>query len=472
MTTQGSRKLAGERGMAFVLAIGILTVLGIIGTTLAYYGVSNLHSTSHSTGSQRAFALAEAGLNDEVAILSTTGNDPTNPSLLPPAASPTTINVDDGTISYWASFDTSAGIWTLTGKGTVRNPNHATSYTRTISKQFQVNTVPSWRYIYMDNPDGCLTLSNTVQVTQPLYVRGSLCMDNSAVITSTSSPITVGKTITTKNSSSVGTSASHLAVLHVGGGCRYGNSGSYVTPCTSAHHVYADSQDTYIDPDITKAPIDVAKWYAEARPGPSHNCTTGSFPGGFDNDTTLNHSRATVDLLPASSYDCSFSSGGTTVGRIAWTPGSPGTLTVQGTIFFDGDINLAGSAKAVYTGRAAIYSSGTVTLGNTTQLCGAYLSTECDWTHWNPNTTMLALVAGSTTAAPDFSINQSAMFQGGSYASTDFIQGQSAKQQGPIEANNITLNNSNQSGYPGQTSMPYGTPGGAVITPVPGSWRG
>jgi hypothetical protein len=469
---QGMRKLTDERGVAIVMAIGIVIVLAIVGTTLAYYSVSNVHTSSHSSGSQRAFALAEAGLTDAVAILFTVGNDPTNTNLLPSSASPATVTVDDGAISYWGTYNSAAGIWTVTGRGTVRNPNQASSDTRTIRQQFQVSSALSWRYIYMDNPDGCLTLSNTVQITQPLFVRGSLCLDNSAVITSTSSPVTVAKTITTKNSSSVGTSGSHLALLHVGGGCRYGNSGSYVTPCTSTEHVYADSQDSYLDPNITKAPIDLAKWYADAEPGPSHNCTTGSFPGGFDNDTTLNHSRATVDLLPGSSYDCTFSSGGTTLGRIAWTPGSPGTLIVQGVIFVDGDINLAGQAKAVYTGRASIYSSGTVTIGNTTQLCGAYLSTECDWTHWNPDATMIVFIAGSTTAAPDFSVTQSAMFQGGSYAATDFIQGNSAKQQGPIQANNITLNNSNQSGYPGQTTMPYGTPGGATVAPVTGTWTG
>ena len=467
------RRLNGnERGFALVMAIGIIVVLAIIGVTLASYSVSNLRATSHATGSQRAFALAEAGLNNAAGILSTAGNDPTNASLLPSAASPRIDTAEGGTVSYWGSYNAAARIWTVTGKGTVRNPNQASSIVRTITQQYSVNSVPSWKYIYMDNPNGCLSLANTVQITQPLFVRGSLCMDNSSMVTSSASPVTVGGTIQTNNSASVGTSGSHLAVLHIGGGCRYGTSGSFVTPCTSAHHVYADSQDGTIDSSITKAPIDLALWYANAKPGPSNNCTTGSFPGGFDNDTTLNHSRAAVDLLPASAYDCVFSSGGTTVGRIAWTPGSPGTLIVQGTIFFDGDINLSGQAKAVYTGRAAIYSSGTVTIGNSTQLCGAYLSGACDWNAWNPDVNLLVIIAGSTTVAPDFTLSQSGMFQGGAYAATDFTEGNTARQQGPIQANNITLSNPGQTGYPGQASVPYGAPGGAVVAPVGGTWAG
>jgi Tfp pilus assembly protein PilX len=464
--------LSGERGMALLMAIGIMVVLSIVGTTLVYYSASNLHSTSHSTGSQRAFSLAESGVSSAAAILSTAGNDPTSPTLLPSSSSPAATTVADGTISYWGSYNASSLVWTVTGKGTIRNPNQASPIVRIITQQYSVNSVPSWKYIYMDNPNGCLYLSNTVQITQPLFTRGSLCIDNSSQVTSTASPVTVAGTIQTNNTASVGTSGSHLAVLHIGGGCRYGTSGSFVTPCTATQHVYADSQDATIDATITKAPLNLSQWYTDAKPGPSHNCTTGSFPGGFVNDTTLNHSRSAVDLLPGSGYDCTFASGGTTLGRIAWTPGNPGTLIVQGVIFFDGDIDLTGSAKAVYTGRAAIYSSGTVTFGNSTQLCGLYLSGQCDWTNWNPDTTLLVLVAGSTSATPDFVISQSAMFQGGAYAATDYTSGNTAKQQGPIQATNISLSNPSQTGYPGQASVPYGAPGGTVIAPVAGGWTG
>ncbi len=464
-------KQYGERGLALPLALGVMVALSVVGTTLTYYSVANLHSTSHSGNGQRAFALAEAGLNNAVSILSKPGNDPTNPSLLPSSGSPATQTVEGGTVKYWGSYDSSGGIWTVTGQGTMRNSGGTKPVTRKVSQQYSVTSSPSWKYIYVDNPGGCLSLTSNVQITQPLFDRGSLCMSSSAAITSGASPVTVAGTIDTSSSATVGTSAAHLAVLHVGGGCRFGGSGAYVTPCTATQHVYADAQDTYIDPTIRKAPIDTTGWYANAAPGPSHNCTTGSFPGGFDNDSTLNRSLSSVRLLTASSYDCTVTDSGQTVGRIAWTPGSPGTLTIQGTIFFDGNLVLDGSAKSVYVGRAAIYASGTITFSGSTQFCGKYASGECDWTNWNPDLNMLVLIAGGPTV-PDFQVTSSAMFQGGIYAATDYTQSSTVKVQGPIQAQNVTLSSSGQSGYPGATRVPYGSPGGAIIGQVGGSWSG
>jgi Tfp pilus assembly protein PilX len=468
---QSQRQLKSERGMALVMALGVLVVLTILGTTVTYYSVANLHSTSHSTNDQRAFALAEAGLNNAVSVLSKPGNDPSNPNLLPASGSPATQTVDGGTLSYWGSYNSSTGIWTVTGKGSLVNRAGTRPVTRKVSQQWAVSSSQSWKYIYVDNPSGCLSLTASVQITQPLFDRGSLCMSSSAVVTSMASPVTVAGTIQTAASASVGTSSAHLAVLHVGGGCRYGTSGSFLTPCTAAQQVYADSQDSYIDPNVRKAPIDLPLWYANAAPGPSHNCTTGSFPGGFDNDSTMNTSLPSVRLLTASAYDCTVTSGGVTSGRIAWTPGSPGTLTIQGTIFFDGNLVLDGSAKAVYVGRATIYSSGTITFSSTTQFCGKYGSVECDWTNWDPDLNMLVLVAGGS-ATPDFQVTSSAMFQGGIYAKTDYTQSSTVKVQGPIQAQNVTLSSSGQSGYPGADRVPGGAPGGGEVGQVGGSWSG
>jgi len=465
------RQLKSESGLALVMAIGIMTVLAISGTAITYYTVENSRSTTGGTASQKAFALAEAGLNNAVSVLSTPANDPQNPNLLPPSGSPATQTAEGGTLSYWGSYNSTTAIWTVTGQGTYRNSAGRKPIVRKVSQQYSITSAQSWRYIYVDDPTGCLSLTATVQITQPLFTRGSLCMSSSAIVTSMASPVTVAGTIQTGSSASVGTSAAHLPVLHIGGGCRYGASGSFVTPCTSAQQVYADTQDSFIDPSVTKAPIDLPLWYANAAPGPSHACTTGSFPGGFDNDSTMNTSLSAVRLLTASAYDCTVTANGQTVGRIAWTPGSPGTLTIQGTIFFDGNLVLDGSAKAVYVGRATIYASGTITFSSTTQICGKYGSTECDWTNWNPDANMLILVAGGS-ATTDFQVTSSAMFQGGIYARTNYSQSSSVKVQGPIQAQNVTLSSSGQSGYPGTSRVPGGAPGGAIVGQVGGSWSG
>lgn len=467
------RLLAHERGQALVMALGLMTALLVMGGTVTYYTVTNYRSTKGGTASQKSFALAEAGVNQAVSVLSTLGNDPTNGNLLPDSGHPATQNADGGTISYWGSYNSGTGVWTITGRGTVANRNGTKPVVRRISQQYAVSSSSAWRYIYVDNPGGCLNLTSTVTITQPLFDRGSLCMSSSASITSAASSVTVAGTVDTSASATIGTSAAHLPQLHVGSGngCRYAGAGSYLFPCTSAQHVYADTQDNFIDPNVRKAPIDLTSWYQLAAPGPSHNCTTGSFPGGFDNDSTLNTSLPTVTILTASAYDCTVTVGGQTVGRIAWTPGTPGSLIVQGVIYFDGNITFTGSAKAVYTGLGTIYSTGTITFTSTTQICAKYGTTECDWANWNPDTNMLVLVAGGS-ASTDFSTTSSAMFQGGIYAKTDYSQSSSVKVQGPIQAQNVALSSGGQSGYPGQHRVPYGSPGGANIGSVGGSWSG
>ncbi len=139
--------------------------------------------------------------------------------------------------------------------------------------------------------------------------------------------------------------------------------------------------------------IDLAGWYKDSLPGPKNPCTSGSFPGGFDNDTTQNNSNGTINLTPAAAYDCIFASGGTVEGEVKWTPGSPGTLLINGTVFFDG--NLVANTSFNYTGRATFYFGGTITLGSSVSICGISGCTSS----WNTSTNMLILVAGPRSRA-------------------------------------------------------------------------
>ena len=71
------------------------------------------------------------------------------------------------------------------------------------------------------------------------------------------------------------------------GGCRYPWSGAYVSPAARSQRVYRTSFSTIV-PNILKPSVDLSHWYANAKPGPmSTTCSVGSFPGQFDNDTTL-----------------------------------------------------------------------------------------------------------------------------------------------------------------------------------------
>ncbi len=85
----------------------------------------------------------------------------------------------------------------------------------------------------------------------------------------------------------IGTSGSPLTTATIVGGCTGGNPDPH--PCSSTDNVYATTISQTTAP-LTKPTVDLANAYATAQPGPLNNCTTGSMPGGFDNDTTMNRS--------------------------------------------------------------------------------------------------------------------------------------------------------------------------------------
>ena len=176
----------------------------------------------------------------------------------------------------------------------------------------------------------------------------------------------MGGTVTIQNSAHVGSAGARLAEVHVAGGCRL-NSSALHSPCGPADAVYSTATPDATPTGLEKPPVDLPYWYANSKPGPRQACTTQTgTPPAFDNDTTMNRSLpSAVNLTPALAYDCQVRDGqGNLLGQIAWTPGSPGTLTIAGTLFFDGSITFQNSVNPVYVGRATIYAAGTITLQN------------------------------------------------------------------------------------------------------------
>jgi hypothetical protein len=178
-----------------------------------------------------------------------------------------------------------------------------------------------------------------------------------------------------------------------------------------------------------------------------------------------------VNLTPALAYDCQFRDGqGNLLGQITWTPGSPGTLTIAGTLFFDGNITFQNSVNAVYVGRATIYAAGTITLQNSVFLCGV---AGCG-SNWQATQNLLAFVAGSSTDTVGFSIQNSSVFQGAIYVVNDYTEQNSANVWGPIIARQISLQNSTTNHYvPIGTllgGMPQTSEQAVSIVNQPGSW--
>lgn len=471
------RSLGDERGLALPFALGVMVILSALTAGIFTYTTMNQGAAKRAQADQRAYGLAEAGVSYGLATLQNAA-DPYNAGSVPS----TTVALTGGSVTYSGSL--SGNIWTLTGTGTVSNPSgpNAGNVSRTASIQALVATTTvvdtaPWNSLFIDQPSGCLTLINTVVVQEAFYVRGDLCLENNVLIESPA--VHVLGSVYVSNSASIGTSAAPIPDFRRSGDCYYGG---VLTTCGPASRIWAGSIGT--NPTVlTKPPVDLAYWYVNADLGPLSGCTTGSFPGGFDNDIIRNVSRGSVNLTPSTAYSCKKVVGGITVAEISWVPGSSpsqwGTLTIQGTIYIDGDLDWSQLNKIEYNGRATIYASGTLTIANQAQLCGVQ---ACDAT-WDEDVDLLARVLGSETAAGtpatvSAPIGNNVDFQGALYAVNDYVMGNNTDFWGPVIARHANITNSGIfHQVPGgignlMPGMPWSTTTQTTVTLVQGSYAG
>jgi hypothetical protein len=470
-------KVRDESGIARVLALVCIVSLGTAVTSITYYATQNFHQAGQQRSGQSALALAEAALNMAYSTL-TSSPDPSASSALASAPVPD-LAIGDGYATFYGRLDAATQRWTLYGIGKAYDPARPGKLiVRQVRGSAQLGTGSigdasngAWRYIYSDDPNSCATLSNNTKIDVPVYVRGSLCLNNSAQITGRA--IQVGGSVTLSNTqTSIGTPSSPMTEIHIGRGCSLDGI-NYHSPCSAADRVYSDPArppDASLTP-MSKPAVDLAGWYQNAQPGPMHPCTTGSFPGGFDTNTAMDRSLRTVDLTPKTAYDCRvLDANGNLVGRISWSPGAPGSLQILGTIFFDGNITMAQLTLAEYSGRATIYSSGTITLANQVNLCPVGGCSP----NWDPNVNLLTFVAGSSTDTVGFSIGNNSTFEGAVYCVNDYTAGNSSAVWGPVIARQISISNSTFNSFPPIMNLMSGMPSSyetvTTLSIVPGSW--
>jgi hypothetical protein len=330
-----------------------------------------------------------------------------------------------------------------------------------------------WNYLFVDQPSSCITLGNSVTLDVSVYVRGNLCLQNNSQINSPA--VHVLGNVSVFNSAQIGSAGSPIDEFQSSGTCSY--SGTPVA-CGPASRIYASVIGT-TPPSIPKPTVDLPYWYVNADLGPQSNCTSGSFSGGFDTNTVLDVSRGSVDLTPASAYDCRRVEGGVEVARLSWAPGSPGTLTVKGAIYFDGNLTWSNLNLIQYDGRATIYASGVLTIANRADFCAV---PACDAT-WNPDVDLIAFVAGSKTSATtttptSVDIGNQVVFQGAIYAVNDVVVSNNTTLWGPIISRSASIANSTliySAPIPIEEYMlgiPAATQTVTAVDPIQGSYSG
>jgi hypothetical protein len=330
-----------------------------------------------------------------------------------------------------------------------------------------------WNYLYADSTSGCTSLSNLTVISVPVFIRGNLCLSNSAQITGAN--VEVGGNITFANTSSIGTSSQKITSLQVTGTC------NGVTPgtgsCDGNHSpVWAQQVSTTLSTSLSMPTVDFASNYLSADPGPAtgHGCLAGyNVPANFfDNDTIQNNSvaNAATNLFPNFDYDCKSAN---TTSEIKWNH-TTSTLTVNGgPFYFDGNFTLGSSTTVTYQGQATLYFSGTIAFNGSSGICGITGCTQS----WNPDVNGLIMLAACwqpNTGTYCEDINTTKTVQIGSYVATDYRM-RSGSNMGPVLANSLTLTSGSSSLIPFHY-MPPGTPlnTSSVYLPAtaPTNWSG
>ena len=183
-------------------------------------------------------------------------------------------------------------------------------------------------------------------------------------------------------------------------------------------------------------------------------------------------------MLPTpSSYDCKVGSN-----ELKWqqtsTASSNGTLTIDGTFYFDGSLSLGSGQEIVYNGLGSLYFTGGVSLAGGAELCGIANCT----TYWNTSENAIILVAqcwanstGSSLIAPAASTSAAARRAGRRVRDDGLRDRRRRHEHGPGASRRTSnVGGGSQTLIPfDQANMPLGTPQTAhTPSDPPSNWSG
>jgi hypothetical protein len=488
--------------MALVMAIGISFVLAILGASVILFTTSNEGHSSRQTAATKAYTVAQAGIDSAAAQLGGASYaNRINPAFFTsmPAADRTTT-IDTGSVTWTGQLINDSFVstpdyrWHLTATASVPNPTSpGNNLTRTLQadlrlvpRTFTTTNNAAWRYVYStsndNNPNTCdQTIRNNPGVVSSFYVNGDLCLDNASNMYGPlpGDPevevVVHGRSYLNHPSTSIGTVTRPVTRIWSDLGCDYRGNGAH-TPCTPIDRVWPISLLTP-SPIVTAPTANYNDWYHLAKPGPAYACGGGSFgpvptfetPSGSGAYPNRDESAGTSELTPSSSYSCVLPGG-----KLAWIPASVsglpyGQLTVDGTVYIDGNVELSSQGVIKYTGFGAIYLTGSYRQRQTIVCAQLNASNSgCDPAWTNSANNVLLIVAGGKDAPAQpgagMSFEQSSGFQGALFAEEAMTFENNTWVQGPMIAKRQVIENAMYFNYiPLLVNVPFGAPG-TVIT--------
>jgi hypothetical protein len=441
-------RFRNENGSVLVMGLGLTMVLMIGVATVLSFSSENVGSANYGNAEQKAYALAEEGVNNAVSVLNGaygTGTVlyPGDSSLLPTQ----TTQVSGGSVTWGGTLQQVSGApwtwqWALSSTASLSNPigPGAAPVKRTVRAivpvvlplTSPVNSTSVLNFIYAGTD---ITFTSSVSVGSPVYATRDLSLANSSTIKGTASKVGVGRNLYLGQPQNqiglLGGSDPRLGEIHVVGQCS-----SKATPALhacgptsagwDADKVFATVEDGTIPPGFITPPVltccapvggaiapssggsssSMGFWYVNAAPGPKHPCdpaTMSGTPPTFDTgDDTINNSATPAtpfNLTPeAADYTCKAIANGTVIGELSWNH-TTRVLTANGTIFIDGSAtvdrgSLGNTTVFTYSGEGTIYLSGTFSIKSTI-LCAVGGATDCNFAPgaWDPNQKALVIVA-------------------------------------------------------------------------------
>ncbi len=155
------------------MAIAVMLVLTVLVASTLAFTSSNSRDAGRSTAGQKAYAAAEAGLNDALAAVQVAGSDT---SKMASQASPTVTSLTSGVTATWyGTFNSATQVWTLTSTGKVVDPTGGPSsfVSRTLSQTATI-TPPPYSFVALntscDNHTLLVETGGQLTVTNKMYI--------------------------------------------------------------------------------------------------------------------------------------------------------------------------------------------------------------------------------------------------------------------------------------------------------------
>jgi len=422
-----SRAVRDERGIALIMTLGVMLVLTVVLTTVIFLTASGARDANHTNAGQKAYAVAEAGLNNALAQLA-----PHYPILSPAGDSswvsgPSQAYPGGGACLASAPCVAWTGVfsgtdWTLTGTGTVPNPSGGTSpVVKTVSATLHVSQVPTDIQpfgIFSDDPQAqCTDIGGNVSVNVPIYIRNCMLLhgtfdtgDAKIWEPSPYSPATVTVNVVhalTLNGAAATIGFQAGAVDHRVKSVAYGS----CVACTGAIHALSETSSP--DNSISLPALSAAGLYSGTN-WAGATCT-GTAANPFDiSPYTRNNTGG--NLFPGSgNYSCTLTDSFGKTHSIAYDAATH-ALSITNSWYIDGDVAFP-NATINYTGKGTIYVNGSVSLTAHAAICASPTCTTWDPTNpANPNLLIVALNASSTPVASPFTLNGQAMMEASAWA--------------------------------------------------------